>query len=133
MGLYFHAFPINSNALIVYFTEKLDPWEFSDELLLLLLGAALMSLIYIIEGLCNLDTSKWLCKPVFSKRQHTGCKKEKNLLVMPLELSQKGITVRVQLFCSWGKGLVIHFGKDFYSLNLLVGHFFGLWCIPMFP
>ena len=33
---------------------------------------------------------------------------------MLLELSQRVITVRVQLLCSWLKGLVIHFGKDFF-------------------
>ena len=50
LGLCFHAFPININALIVYFTEKLDPWEFSDELLLLLLGAVLVSVMSIFLG-----------------------------------------------------------------------------------
>ena len=50
MGLCFHAFFfININALIVYFTEKLDPWEFSDELLSLLLGAVLMSVMFIFR------------------------------------------------------------------------------------
>ena len=34
---------------------------------------------------------------------------------MHLELSQGVTTVTVQLFCSWGRGLVIHFGKDFFS------------------
>ena len=54
-------------ALIVYFTEKLDSWEFTDELLLLLLlGAVIMSVMYIIKGLCSLGTSKWWCNPVFS-------------------------------------------------------------------
>ena len=46
-GLCFHAFLININALIVYFTEKRDPWEFSDELLLLLLGAVFVSVMSI--------------------------------------------------------------------------------------
>ena len=46
-GCVFMHFFININALIVYFTEKLDPWEFSDELLLLLLGAVLMSVMFI--------------------------------------------------------------------------------------
>ena len=51
LGLCFHAFPLNNNALIVYFTEKLDPWEFSDELLLLLLlGAVLVSVMCIFLG-----------------------------------------------------------------------------------
>ena len=49
--------------------------------------------------------------------------KKRNLLIMLLELSQRVITVRVQLFCSWGKGLVIHFGKDFFS-EPLGGSFF---------
>ena len=66
LGLCFHAFPININALIVYFTEKLNSWEFTDELLLLLLGAVIMSVMYIIKGLYNLGTSKWWCNPVFS-------------------------------------------------------------------
>ena len=50
LGLCFHAFSINVNALIVYFTEKLDPCEFSDELLLLLLGAVLVSVMSISLG-----------------------------------------------------------------------------------
>ena len=37
LGLCFHAFFLNNNALIVYFTEKLDPWEFSDELIIIIL------------------------------------------------------------------------------------------------
>ena len=45
LGLCFHAFPIIINALIVYFTEKLNSWEFTDELLLLLLGAVIMSVM----------------------------------------------------------------------------------------
>ena len=54
LGLCFHAFPININALIVYFTEKLDPWEFSDELLLLLLGAVLVSVMSIFFRHCTI-------------------------------------------------------------------------------
>ena len=41
-------FPIIINALIVYFNEKRISWEFTDELLLLLLlGAVLMSVMSI--------------------------------------------------------------------------------------
>ena len=47
LGLCFHAFAIDINAVIVYFTEKLDPWEFFAELLLLLFGAVLMSVMSI--------------------------------------------------------------------------------------
>ena len=61
LGLCFHAFPIIINALIVYFTEKLNSWEFTDELLLLLLGA-----VIIVKGLSSLGISKWWCNPVFS-------------------------------------------------------------------
>ena len=47
LGLCFHAFPIIINALIVYFTEKLISWEFTDELLLLLLlEAVIMRVMY---------------------------------------------------------------------------------------
>ena len=45
---------ININALIVYFTEKLDPWEFSDELLLLLLGVVLVSVMSIFFRHCTI-------------------------------------------------------------------------------
>ena len=65
---------------------------------------------------------------MFSYRQHIGCKKEKNLLVMLLELSQRVIAVRVQLFCSWGKELVIPFGKDFFSEPRALGGSF-IWVV----
>ena len=42
---------------------------------------------------------------------------------MLLDFSQRVITVRVQLFCSRGKGLVIHFGRDFFSEPLGVSFF----------
>ena len=74
LGLCFHAFPIIINALIVYFTEKLNSWEFTDALLLLLLGAVIMSVMY---KLLLRDCAVWWCNPVFSWTQHTGCKKEK--------------------------------------------------------
>ena len=51
----------------------------------------------------------------FLRGNTQAAKKKKNLLVMLLGLSQRVITVTVQLFCSWGKGLVIPFGKDFFS------------------
>ena len=131
LGLCFHAFPIIINALIVYFTEKLISWEFTDELLLLL-GAVIMSVMY---KLLLRDCAVWAPAnggviQCFRKRDTLAAKKKKNLLVMLLELSQRScswcethecnvasffcvITVRVQLFCSLGGG-VIHFGKDFF-------------------
>ena len=57
LGLCFHAFPIIINALIVYFTEKLISWEFTDELLLLLLGAVIMSVMYKLQGCLEKVTS----------------------------------------------------------------------------
>ena len=65
LGLCLHLFSINIDALIVYLTVKLNSWEFTVELLLLL-GAVIMSVMYIIKGLCNLGSSKWWCNPVFS-------------------------------------------------------------------
>ena len=132
LGLCFHAFPIIINALIVYFTEKLISWEFTDELLLLL-GAVIMRVMY---KLLLRDCAVWAPAnggviQCFLKRNTLAAKKEKkNLLVMLLELSQRScswcethgcnvasffcvITVRVQLFCSSGGG-VINFGKDFF-------------------
>ena len=38
----------------------------------------------------------------------------------------KGLTVLLL-----GEAVVIHFGKDFFSLNLLVDHNFGLMCYPV--
>ena len=132
LGLCFHAFPIIINALIVYFSEKLNSWEFTDELLLLLLGAVIMSVMY---KLLLRDCAVWASAnggvtQCFLRRNTLAAKKKKTLLVMVLELSQRGcswcdthecsvasffcvITVRVQLFCSLGGG-VIHFGKDFF-------------------
>ena len=132
LGLCFHAFPIIINALIVYFTEKRISWEFTDELLLLLSGAVIMSVMY---KLLLRDCAVWAPAnggviQCFLKRNTLAAKKKKNLLVMLLELSQRScswcethecnvasffcvITVRVQLFCSLGGG-VIHFGKDFF-------------------
>ena len=129
LGLCFHAFPININALIVYFTEKLDLWEFSDQLLLLLLGAVLVS---VMSGFFR-DCTIWApangdVTQCFLKGNTQAAKKKKYLLVMLLELLQRVITVRVQLFCSWGKGLVIPFGKDFFSEPRALGGSF-IWVV----
>lgn len=79
LGLCFHAFPININALIVYFTEKLISWEFTDELLLLLLGAVIMSVMY---KLLLRDCAVWAPAnggviQCFLKRNTLAAKKEK--------------------------------------------------------
>ena len=99
----------------MHFTEKLDPWEFSDELLLLLLGAVLVSVMSVLFRDCTIwAPANGDVTQCFLRGNTQAAKKKKNLLVMLLELSQRVITVRVQLFCSWGKGLVIPFGKDFF-------------------
>ena len=117
----------------MYFTEKLDPWEFSDELLLLLLGAVLVSVMSIFFWDCTIwAPANGDVTQCFLRGNTQAAKKKKNLLVMLLELSQRVITVRVQLFCSW---VGDSFWQGFFSLNLelLVGHLFGLLCILMFP
>ena len=79
LGLCFHAFPIIINALIVYFTEKLISWEFTDELLLLLLGAVIMRVMY---KLLLRDCAVWapangVVIQCFLKRNTLAAKKEK--------------------------------------------------------
>ena len=79
----------------MYFTEKLNSWEFTYELLLLLLGAVIMSVMY---KLLLRDCAVWASAnggvtQCFLRRNTLAAKKKKNLLVMLLELSQRG--------CSW--------------------------------
>ena len=103
----------------MYFTEKLDPWEFSDELLLLLLGAVLVSVMSMFFRDCTIWAPANGDVTQCFVRGNTQAAKKK------VELLQRVITVRVQLFCSWGKGLVIPFGKDFFSEpRALGGSFF---------
>ena len=74
----------------MYFTEKLNSWEFTDELLLL--GAVIMSVMY---KLLLRDCAVWApgnggVTQCFLRCNTLAAQKKKNLLVMLLELSQRG-------------------------------------------
>ena len=106
--------PRNINALIVYFTEKLDPWEFSDELLLLLLGAVLVSVMSIFFRHCTIwAPANGDVTQCFLRGNTQAAKKKKTYWSCCLSC-RKGNYCKGPTILLLGKGLVIPFGKDFF-------------------